>query len=70
MLNREQRFYYFCKKFGLMELSLDMNKRYTYADYLTWLDGQARELINGFIKIMSPAPRLGHAKVNSNIFGK
>jgi len=51
-----------------MELSLDLKKRYTYADYLTWLDDQARELINGFIKIMSPAPRLGHAKVNSNIF--
>jgi len=51
-----------------MELSLDMNKRYTYADYLTWLDDKSRELINGFVKIMSPAPHLGHAEVNKNIY--
>jgi Uma2 family endonuclease len=52
-----------------MELSLDLKKRYTYADYLTWLDDQSRELINGFIKKMSPAPRTRHARVNSTIFG-
>jgi len=52
-----------------MELSLDMKKRYTYADYLTWLDDQSRELINGFIRLMSPAPRMRHARVNSKIFG-
>ena len=50
-----------------MELTLDLNKRYTYADYLTWLDDKARELINGIIQKMSPAPRLGHAKVNYKI---
>ena len=51
-----------------MELSLDMNRQYTYADYLTWLDGQAREIIDGFIQMMSPAPRMRHAKVTSTIF--
>jgi Uma2 family endonuclease len=51
-----------------MELLLDLKKRYTYADYLTWWDGQARELINGNVKAMSPAPKLGHAKVNATIF--
>ncbi len=50
-----------------MELSLDLKNRYTYADYLTWLDGQSRELINGFIKVMSPAPKLGHARINRRI---
>ena len=50
-----------------MELTLDLNKRYTYADYLTWLDGKTRELINGFIKMMSPAPRPIHVEVTSNI---
>ena len=50
-----------------MELSLDINKRYTYADYLTWMDGKTRELIHGIIQKMSPAPRLGHAEVSSNI---
>jgi len=50
-----------------MELVLDLNKRYTYADYLTWLDDKARELINGFIKMMSPAPRSVHANVSYSI---
>jgi len=50
-----------------MELILDLKQRYTYADYLTWLDDKARELINGFIKMMSPAPRMAHAGVSSNI---
>ena len=51
----------------IMELLLDLNKRYTYADYLTWLDDKTRELIHGFIKIMSPAPHPIHAEVSSNI---
>jgi len=51
-----------------MELSLDLNKRYTYADYLTWWDDKARELIHGFIKLMSPAPRVKHARVSKNIY--
>jgi len=52
-----------------MELTLDLNRRYTYADYLTWLDDKARELIDGFIKMMSPAPRRVHADVSYNISG-
>jgi Uma2 family endonuclease len=51
-----------------MELSLDLNKRYTYADYLTWLDDKMRELIHGFIRMMSPAPRPIHAEVSKNIY--
>jgi Uma2 family endonuclease len=50
-----------------MELSLDLNKRYTYADYLTWLDDKRRELIDGFIKMMSPAPRRVHARASYRI---
>ena len=49
-----------------MELSLDLNKRYTYADYLTWIDDVRRELIEGFIKML-PAPCLAHAEVSKNI---
>ena len=52
----------------MMELSLDLTKRYTYADYLTWLDDVRRELINGFIKIMSPAPRMVHVRVSGRIY--
>ena len=50
-----------------MELSLDMNRKYTYADYLTWEDDKMRELLNGFIRLMSPAPTLKHAIVSSRI---
>ena len=46
-----------------MELSLDLNKRYTYADYYTWWDNTRRELLHGLIKLMSPAPAAQHQKV-------
>jgi Uma2 family endonuclease len=44
-------------------LDLDESKRYTYADYLTWWDDKRRELINGFIHLMS-APMRIHAQVS------
>jgi len=44
-----------------MEYALDVNRQYTYADYLTWADDKMRELLNGFIRLMSPAPTLKHA---------
>ena len=50
--------------FGTLEL--DHSKRYTYADYLTWLDDKRRELINGFIHLMS-APVRRHAQVSSEL---
>ncbi len=46
-----------------MELTLDLKKRYTYADYLTWADDKMRELVDGFIKLMTPAPSARHQKV-------
>jgi Uma2 family endonuclease len=47
-----------------MELLLDPDKHYTYADYLTWLDDKRRELVNGFIYLMSPAPLENHQRIN------
>jgi Uma2 family endonuclease len=44
-------------------LVLDLKKRYTYADYLAWIDDVRRELIDGFIKLF-PAPVDIHAKVS------
>ena len=35
---------------------LDLNKRYTYADYLTWRFRERVELLRGRIARMSPAP--------------
>ena len=48
-------------------LDLDEFKRYTYADYLTWLDDKRRELINGFIHLIS-APMRVHAEVLQKLF--
>jgi Uma2 family endonuclease len=47
-------------------LVLDLNKRYTYADYLTWADDVRRELIDGFINMMAGTNRF-HGKVSNNI---
>ncbi|MDR1864026.1 MAG: Uma2 family endonuclease [Bacteroidales bacterium] len=46
-----------------MEVVPDLNRRYTYADYLTWADDKMRELLNGVIRVMSPAPTLQHAVI-------
>ena len=50
-----------------MELHLDLKKRYTFSDYLTWLDDKRRELFNGFVKLMSPAPSSAHQSIESNL---
>lgn len=48
-------------------LRLDLNKRYTFADYLTWFDDVRRELYNGFINLMVPSPTLSHQRVSGNL---
>jgi len=50
-------------------LNLDVTQRYTYADYLTWLDDKRRELINGFFHLMS-APIRAHSGVSAVLFNK
>ena len=52
-----------------MELQLDLNKKYTYEDYLTWLDDKRRELYNGFIRMMTPSPAMKHQSVLSELHG-
>ena len=42
---------------------LDLNKKYTYADYLTWQLQERVELILGKIFRMSPAPKTDHQSV-------
>jgi Uma2 family endonuclease len=44
-------------------LDLNLKKRYTYADYLTWMDELRRELIDGFIHLMTPAPSRVHQRI-------
>ena len=48
-------------------LKLDLTKRYTYADYLTWMDDVRRELYDGFIKLMTPAPSSKHQELSTNL---
>ena len=47
---------------------LDLNKKYTYADYLTWQFDEMVELIRGKIFKMSPAPSLHHQRISRNLF--
>ena len=47
--------------------NLDFNKRYSYADYLTWIDDARRELYDGFIKLMTPAPSRIHQRISTNL---
>jgi len=49
-------------------LNLDLNKRYTYADYITWLDDKRRELIDGFVSLMTPAPALKHQAISGKLY--
>ena len=47
---------------------LDLKKRYSYADYLTWVFDERLELIKGWIYKMSPAPKRKHQAVSGNLF--
>ena len=46
---------------------LDLNKTYSYADYLTWQFDDAIELIKGKIMLMSPAPNVKHQDISLNL---
>jgi len=48
---------------------LDLNKTYSYADYLTWQFQEKLELIKGKIFKMSPAPSTNHQKASGNLHG-
>jgi len=49
---------------------LDLNKSYTYADYLTWQFDEMVELIKGKIYRMSPAPSNRHQDISSILHGE
>lgn len=48
---------------------LDLNKTYSYADYLLWKVQEKIELFKGKILAMSPAPARNHQKIAGNIHG-
>jgi len=43
---------------------LDLSKRYTYSDYITWQFDDMVELIKGKIFKMSPAPNMSHQRIS------
>jgi Uma2 family endonuclease len=47
---------------------LDLSKRYTYADYLTWRFDEMVELIRGKVFRRSPAPNVAHQRVSGALF--
>ncbi len=49
---------------------LDLNKTYTYADYMLFHFKERVELIKGKIFKMSPAPNTNHQRLVTNISGK
>ena len=49
-------------------LVLDPAKRYSYADYLTWVDDKRRELFDGFVRMMA-GPLTVHSVISTNIAG-
>lgn len=46
---------------------LDLKKRYTYADYLTWQFREMVELIRGKVVQMSPAPSAAHQRISGSL---
>jgi Uma2 family endonuclease len=46
---------------------LDLNKTYSYADYITWQFDEAVELIKGKIMLMAPAPSVRHQDISMNL---
>lgn len=49
---------------------LDLSKKYTYADYLTWQFDEVVELIRGKIFRMSPAPNRNHQRLSGHLYAK
>lgn len=48
---------------------LDLDKTYSYADYLTWQFQEKLELIKGKIFKMSPAPSTNHQRISRKLTG-
>lgn len=54
----------------MSDFNLDLNKKYTYADYLNWSFDETVELIKGVIFKMAPAPSVKHQRVSTRLMGQ
>ena len=52
------------KLISMQLADLDVNKIYSYADYLKWTFSERVELIRGKIFTMSPAPNTNHQRLS------
>jgi Uma2 family endonuclease len=50
-----------------MECVIDISKRYTLTDYLSWADDNVKGLIDGAVKLMSPSANFRHQKISLNL---
>ena len=53
-----------------MQTALEEERLYTYADYASWDDDVRRELIDGKIYLMAPAPAEVHQDISREILGQ
>lgn len=51
-----------------MGYAIKRDRRYAYADYLRWSDGERWEIIDGAAYDMSPAPRIRHQDIVGNFY--
>ena len=51
-------------------LAKKLDKKFNYADYLTWPDDEKWEIIKGIPYDMSPAPAREHQRISAIIFAK
>ena len=49
--------------------ALDLNRKYSYADYLKWRLDEYVELIKGKVWKMSPSPSVAHQKISARLSG-
>lgn len=53
----------------MSQLEKNLNRKYTYQDYLTWPEEEHWELINGIPDNMTPAPSTQHQKIVTALIG-
>ena len=50
-------------------LAKELDKKFNYADYLTWPDDERWEIIEGVVYDMSPAPSTEHQRISFGLSG-
>lgn len=53
-----------------MGTAIDLSQRYSYADYLTWDDGERWEIMDGLPYNMTAAPSRRHQRVLGRLFSR